>query len=397
MEYKGYIITNGKVIKKGDSRESTEGVNIDEIQSIEKSLISKRKLLTIGFLSLVLLVSLAGAIPSPVRGIAMLGSFVFIAATVLSAFVTDRYVLKTRNDKLAIPAKGSKGKAFMNEINKKAGHTVASEVDYGTQQDPFVDSGRQVQLNTAAVLLIVFGSLLAIGVVGPMYSDQITWEKVTNVVEAMGGGPDGDTATVYEQQDDNQNVFESQYATVEFSQGQEDLDEADQNSEKYVTLDVTIRSRDIYGVNVQIADQSQAENFIPFATSVDNDSWARYGSLEGEMVPDDVSGNTPPQIIPYSPTSEKHIGVTQTVSYREVISGRGIQLETPSERFVKGYTFDNSSTGFEEADSADELEVPDPPNLIGFQEGDTVRVVGSVPDQSGQDLREVVLANYTVN
>ena len=394
MEYNGYIITNGKVIKKGGSRDSTKGVSIDKIQTIEKSFISKRKLLTIGVLSLVLLVSLTGAIPSPFQEIAMLGSFLFVTATLLSAFVTDRYVIKTRNDKLAIPAKGSRGKAFMNEIEKKAGHTASSDVGYGTQEDPFVDSGRQVQLNTAAVLVIVFGSLLAIGVVGPMYSDDITWEKVTNVVEAMGGGPDGDTAAVYEQQDDNQRVFESQYATVEFSQSQEDLDGADSEQEKYVNIDLTISSQDLYAVDVQIADQRQAENFVPFATSVDNDSWATYANLQGEL--DVGTGNVPPQILPFSPQSDEHIGMTQTLSYDQVISGRGIQLETPSERFVKGYKFDNSSTGFEEADSPDELEMPDPPDVIGFNEGDTVRVVGSVPDRSEQELREVVLAEYTV-
>jgi hypothetical protein len=36
MEYNGYIITNGKVIKKGGSRDSTKGVSIDKIQTIEK-------------------------------------------------------------------------------------------------------------------------------------------------------------------------------------------------------------------------------------------------------------------------------------------------------------------------------------------------------------------------
>ena len=395
MEYKGYIITNGKVIKKGDSRKKTKGVNIDEINSIEKTFISKKKLLGIGVLSLVLVVSLTGVLPSPFQEIGMVGSSVFIAATLLSAFVTDRYVIKTRNEKIAIPARGSKGKAFVNEIQKKAGHSVDSDVAYGTQNDPFVDSGRQVQLNVAAVLLIVFGSLLAIGIAGPMYSDDITWEKVTDVVEAVNSdGGEGNTLVAYqEKQEDKQRVFESEYATVEFSQGQEDLDATDSRAEKYVTIEMTVESSELIDAKVQIREPQRGDNFRSFANVVDNGSWASYGRLTGEIERETVDGTV---LIPIG--NEEHIGITQTVGYRPYTGAlaEDIQISGESGRFVKGFEMDDDYTSIDEADSPDEVEAPGPSNLIGLQQGENVRVVGTTPETSNGELEEVILANYTV-
>lgn len=404
MKYKNYRIADGRLIKEGDSRDTTKGFNLNEVKSIEKKRISKRQLLMLGVLSLVLVWALSGALASPMMELVALGSFLLIVSTVASVFTTDRYVVKTRNEHIVIPAKGSKGGEFMREVHRSTPVQTDSELSYGDDADPFVNSARQKQMNLAMLGMIVIGSVLAVGFVAPMYSDNVGWDEVTEIVEVMGEDNPGDISgaedfeRVYETEDQvsTGEVFESEFATVEFSQGEADLDDIDSSPETYVNIDLTVHHEALLGISVEIPEE-QIDANRPFATVVDEDeNWAWY-DVNGEIEVDvGDTGQTTTQVIPTG--TDEHIGVTQSLNYRADLFVRDdTELEEEETRFVKGANIDDDIPGPDEVDGIEDIEEPDPTEVVGFDEGDTIRVTGTLPETvDDNELLEIVLAEYTV-
>lgn len=426
MEYKNYYITNDKVVEKGSSQENTTGIKLDRIEEIKKVRLPKRKAITLVVLTAVILGTISvlpegvGAFAPPITEIVLVGAFLFLAATVASLFVTERYAIKGYDDEIQISVKGDQGKEFMRQLHRKSTYTADSDVGYGDETDPFVGSPQQKKMNIAMVFLIVAGSTLAIGVVAPMYSDNIGWDDMVPLVEVVqddNGSGDallaGAHEEVYEPQEtSNGETFESEYATVEVSQGEEDLDEATDDPETYVTMDITIHDQRLMNVDVE-TPKSQIdgleEDVRPIPVQIDEEEWARYDAHgEFEMADIDSDRDYERNRNPESPYTARitpmlmddnppHIGAEQTVFVNQgpMITDR-VYVEEITDKFLKGIDPDIDDVDPEDFDPA-EFEEPEP-NVIGFEEGDNIRVTGRIARMEAEgDTSEVVLANYTIN
>lgn len=412
MEYKNYLIRDGRVIKRG-GKEGTEGIEVDNIRSIDKIRISKRKLLALGILSVIFLGSLASSSAdggSTIATLTLFGSFILIAATVASAFVTDRYAIKTRNDEMKISVRGTKGHRFMGKVQEKAGPHVDAGFSYGDQDDPFVGSARQRQMNLGMALLVVVGAVLGAGVVAPMYSDNITWEGVTDVVDALSdgsGGSDGspvDTREVYEEENEG-NVFVSEYATVEFSQGREDLDREDSTQEKYVNIEFTPHNAELYDVYAEVPASQNMET-VQNTDNLEDGETYEIGYIEtdegNEWVRASVWGELENRAVIRTPAAENHDYLDETQTLRpgtgtpnSIFGGGSLtNMETNTDKFIKGAIMTNTEVDAENFDTDNPEESIEYPNVVGFKQGDIIRLTGTIYTDEGRT--KVVLGNYTV-
>jgi len=408
MEYKDYLIRDGRLIKRGNDEKETEGIEVDEIESIDKIHVSKRKILAIGILSVIFIGSLVVG-GSLITSLVMFGSFILMAATGVSVFVTDRYAIKTQDNEMRLSVRGSDGHQFMGEVQERAGHYVDPEFSYGGLGDSFVDSAREKQLNLGMALLIVVGAVLGAGVVAPMYSDNITWEGVTDVVEAVGGSDDtgdstGDVQAVYEE-DEDENVFSSEYATVEFSQGSEDLDRSDSTPETYVNIDFTPQVAALISVYVEVPrsqNMGTEENIdnledgetyeIGYTVTEDDDEWVRT-IPEGELEFNNVIGRVS--------EDESYLDETQTLRPGPgapgsvTMGGELTNMEADTDKFIKGMTMTKTEgLNAEDIDPNNPEESIEYPDVVGFEQGDRIRVVGTLSTEEGP--LDVVLGEYVV-
>ncbi len=420
MRYKDYLIKDGNLIEKGSGPEDTKGIELRRVESMDKVWISRRKVLTIGVLVVALYLGVTGHFGPPLDMLLSYGSFVLIAATLLSAFTTDRYKIESSNEKIVVPAKGSKGQEFMGKVHQGVPTEVGHEdLAYGGSSDPFVGSAREKQMNLMALGLIVAGSALAIGVAAPMYSDNIAWDDMIPLVEVIQDDESPESqlvsdssayAAVYTADEQaTGETFESEYARIEISQGQEDLDEATSEPETYVTMDITIQNPRLMRVDVE-TPVSQLDRLgdevEPIPVVGDNEEWARYDtSGEFEMTdPVDEMGyernRNPeyPHVADIAPSAldenPPHIGAEQRVYVRvHYLWDDNVEVDELTDKFLMGV---NRDLGDAEINPA-EFEEPEP-NIVGFDEGDHIRVKGSIAerDEDGNQL-EVVLANYTVS
>jgi hypothetical protein len=416
MEYKNYLVSNGRVVKRGSGDEGSKTVRVDEIEKVDKIRISRRKLLVVGILSVVLLGSLAflsGAeSPSPIVELLSFGSFILIVATVASAFVTDRYSIKTEDTEMRIAIRGTDGHRFIGEVqNQIKAHTEAG-LSYGNKSDPFVESGRQKQINVGMAILVVVGAVLGAGAVAPIYSDSVTWDSVANVVGLAddGGDSPGDMEAVYEEEAEDENTFTSEFATVEFSQGTADLDREEPAPEKYINIEFTPHSENLRRIYAEIPasqamkTESDTENLehgekyemgSGYREQEDNE-WVRIpvrGELEVDMA------------IPIS-EDEEYLDETQTLrpgSVASILEASSLSdLEDNTDKFIRGAIMtkidgEGAAEAINSGNPEDAIEYPD---IVGFEEDNTIRIIGEVRTREqlveGEDADEVVLGNYTV-
>jgi hypothetical protein len=378
------LSSQGRQSNQRGGKENTEGVDVDSIRSIDKIRISRRKSLTLGILSVIFIGSLVSGLGSGslITELVAFGSFILIATTVASVFVTDRYEIKTQNDEMKLSVRGAKGHRFMGEVQQRAGPHVDAGFSYGDQGDPFVGSARRKQMNFGIAILVVIGAVLGAAVAAPVYSDNITWEGVTDVVEAVGddgsaGDSTSDTQAVYES-DEDENVFSSEYATAEFSQGNEDLDRSDAASETYVNIDFTPLSEELYGVYVEVPASQNMETEQNIDELEDGETYEMGYTVTDEneeWVRADIEGELENSAVVRTPSANDHSYLDETQTLRPGIGtpsqtlggGSLTNMEANTDKFIKGAVMTNVG----EFDPNSDIEYP---NVVGFEQGDRVNL-----------------------